>query len=312
MARKPTPPTPKAELPKPLTTTPESIRRLDPFRRVRAEAAERAAMRVRAAERAAAWARKAEIMEAEAEAVELTAMRAEAAVRAEAWDAELPAEKVALLHDLAWEADRAVARSEAAKLTATRARAAELTAALAADRAMAEAEAAERVAARAEAAERAAELTAEKVAVALGGGNDGGPGTEWEIIQGLLLAKRERGEPYTTLRDLEKELGCRSYSMIRKAIGKSDTLKGWRSRRPGRTTAPKATGLDRVKQDDLHQTTEATPDDYLSDDDVDTAMALLIDQAAPEERARLNALDDAGRRALVAACEAQNLLKSAR
>ena len=160
---------------------------------------------------------------------------------------------------------------------------------------------------RAREAERAAELTAEKVALALGGGNDGGPKADWKIIACRLLEKLERGEPYTTLRDLEKELGCRSNSTIRKAIRKSKSLTKWQAEGSGRTTAPKATGLDRVKKDNMHQTKEPAPDDYLPDDDMEIVLAELRDQVTPEERARLDDLDDAERRALVAEYQAQNL-----
>jgi len=132
------------------------------------------------------------------------------------------------------------------------------------------------------------------------------PPVDWKEVQGRLLVKRERGEPFTSLRKLGTELGC-SDATIRKAINESDTLKGWRTRNTGPKAAPKATDLGAVVKDNRRQTTEPAPDDVLSDDDVDATMARLIDKAKPTERAKLNALDDAGRRALVATCHAQNL-----
>jgi hypothetical protein len=133
----------------------------------------------------------------------------------------------------------------------------------------------------------------------------GGTNTDWNDVQGRLLAKRDRGEPYTSLRKLCAELDC-SDATIRKAINKSETLKGWRARSNGLKTAPKATDLGAVVRDNTRQTTEPAPDDVLPDDDVDATMARLIDQARPDERAKLNALDDAGRRALVATYQSQN------
>jgi hypothetical protein len=134
----------------------------------------------------------------------------------------------------------------------------------------------------------------------------GGTDTDWGEVQGRLLTKWERAEPYTSLRKLAVELGC-SDATIRKAIEQSDTLKGWKARSMGPKAAPKATDLGAVVRDNTRQTTEPGPDQVLPDDDVDATMARLIDQARPDERAKLNALDDAGRRALVATYLSQNL-----
>lgn len=130
--------------------------------------------------------------------------------------------------------------------------------------------------------------------------------TDWRIVQGQLLRKRDLGEPYTSLRTLSRELGCCD-ATIRKAIDESDTLKGWKARSAGAKAAPKAADLGAVARGRTHQTTEPAPHDVLPADDVDATMSRLIGQAKPAERARLNALDDAGRRALVAAYQAQNL-----
>jgi hypothetical protein len=134
----------------------------------------------------------------------------------------------------------------------------------------------------------------------------GGTGTDWKVVQGRLLAKRDRGEPYTSLRKLCAELGC-SEATIRKAINKSETLKGWRARGKGLNAAPKATDLDAVVRDNTRQTTEPAPDDVVSDDEVNATMARLIDQARPDERAKLNALDDAARRELARMVRSQTL-----
>jgi hypothetical protein len=134
----------------------------------------------------------------------------------------------------------------------------------------------------------------------------GGTDTDWKDVQGRLLAKRSRGEPYTSLRKLKVELGC-SDATIRKAIADSDELKGWKARSKATKAAPKATDLGAAVKENTRQTTEPAPDDFLPDDDVDATMRWLIEQAKPDERAKLNVLDDAGRRALVAEFQAQNL-----
>lgn len=136
--------------------------------------------------------------------------------------------------------------------------------------------------------------------------DDIGADADWESVQGCLLAKRERREPYTSLRMLANEFAC-SDATIRKAIDRSETLRGWRARSAEPKAACKATDLGAVVRDNTRQTTEPAPENVLPDDDVDATMARLIDQAKPDERAKLNALDDAGRRALVATYQSQNL-----
>ncbi len=160
-----------------------------------------------------------------------------------------------------------------------------------------------------DAIDRAAERAAAKAVEAMetrDAPGIGGTDTDWKDVQGLLLAKRDRDEPYTSLRKLCRELKC-SDATIRKAIDKSATLKGWQARSAGAKAAPKATDLGAVVRDNARQTTEPAPDDLLPDDDIQATMARLIDQAKPDERAKLNALDDAGRRALVATYQSQNL-----
>jgi hypothetical protein len=134
----------------------------------------------------------------------------------------------------------------------------------------------------------------------------GGTDTDWREVQARLLGKRERGEPYTSLRKLAGEIGC-SDATIRKAIDESESLLGWRARSPGRKSTPKATDLAGVVLDNARQTAEPAPDDFLPQDDVDATIARLIEHANADERAKLNALDDAGRRKLVATYHAHNM-----
>lgn len=128
----------------------------------------------------------------------------------------------------------------------------------------------------------------------------------WKDIQNRLLGKRERGEPYTSSRMLAKECGC-SDSTIRKVIKISNVLQGWKARNEKPKAAPPAQSLNEKALDKLPQTREATPDEYLPDDDVDNLMAKLISEAKPEERAELNAMNTQQRRELVRAYQEQSL-----
>ncbi len=134
----------------------------------------------------------------------------------------------------------------------------------------------------------------------------GGTGTDWKSVQGKLLAKRDRGELFTTGRALAREMGCEERT-IRKAIAKTVGLKAWKNLSKGAKSAPKATDLGAADRERTQQTTEPSPSDVLPEDDVETAMNLLIQNAKPKERARLNALNDDERRSLVATLNEQNL-----
>lgn len=122
--------------------------------------------------------------------------------------------------------------------------------------------------------------------------------SSWREIQGQLLAKRERGEPFTSQRKLADELGC-SDATIRKAIGCSKILQGWKARSEKPKAAPPAKDLDEKALDELPETRESSPDDVLPDDEVENVMAKLINQATDAERAVLNAKSPQERRELV-------------
>ncbi len=135
------------------------------------------------------------------------------------------------------------------------------------------------------------------------GGSDSDPiatviPTDWTVVQGQLLAKLDRGESFTPLRRLAVEMRCCD-STIRKAINKSPRLKAWQAQNGRRKAAPKAMRLNEVVNDTVAQAKERAPDDVLLDEDVDIVMNRLIQEARPEERARLNAMNQDDRRELV-------------
>ena len=104
-----------------------------------------------------------------------------------------------------------------------------------------------------------------------------------------------QGERYTTQQDLARRLGC-SGATINKAINDSDTLKGWMARHRESKASPRATSLNEVIADNAEQTREPGPADALPDEDVDNALARLIEQAEPSERARLSNMSPEQRR----------------
>lgn len=119
--------------------------------------------------------------------------------------------------------------------------------------------------------------------------------TDWRDVQERLLSLRGQGERYTTQQDLARRLGC-SGATINKAINDSDTLKGWMARHRESKASPRATSLNEVIADNAEQTREPGPADALPDEDVDNALARLIEQAEPSERARLSNMSPEQRR----------------
>lgn len=126
--------------------------------------------------------------------------------------------------------------------------------------------------------------------------NEGAKRRCGEVIDSLDRLRRS-GEPYTTQADLAERLRC-SVSLINKAIKKSESLTKWMND-TRKIAPPKAQSLNRVVTDSAVQHVEANPADGLPQDEVDAVMDELIDQAKPEQRADLHALNAEGRQRLV-------------
>lgn len=102
------------------------------------------------------------------------------------------------------------------------------------------------------------------------------------------------GEKYTSQKELAERLDC-STSTINKAIKASVKLKGWMAR--GSKRSPKAQSFNEVVADNAVDLREADPAvTGLPDDEIDRIMASLIEQAKPDELAKLNELNEEGRR----------------
>lgn len=130
--------------------------------------------------------------------------------------------------------------------------------------------------------------------------------TDWRDVQHRLLELYDRGDPYTSIGDLAKRLGC-AKATIQKAIKDSTKLKGWQARHTKAKGSPRASSLTAVVTDNTAQTAESDPSAILTDEDIDNAMRRLIEEAGPEEKARLNGLSEDERRTLVRVFYEQNL-----
>jgi len=120
-------------------------------------------------------------------------------------------------------------------------------------------------------------------------------------VRRRLLEICDAGERYTSLRDLQKRTGCGSTSTVRNAIKESETLREWRDQAKPHNRRLRASSLTDAVIDSTAQTNESDPSNVLTDEEIDHEMRRLIEQAKPEEKAKLNGLDDAGRRRLVQA-----------
>ena len=123
-------------------------------------------------------------------------------------------------------------------------------------------------------------------------------GMTWQEAQEQLERIRQNGEPYTSERKMANRIGCHTTG-IRNAI-KNGTIKlqEWASKKRGAASRKVVATIEGQILDGTPQSREADPDDILENDDVDRAMRLLMEQAEPNERARINAMSPADRRAL--------------
>lgn len=127
------------------------------------------------------------------------------------------------------------------------------------------------------------------------------PAVRWQAVQDELLKLAQQGAPYTSCAKLAVRLKC-APGTIHKAVKRSAELRAWRA---GKTRASlKAQSLNE-RVTDSERSDDPDPADVMPDDEVDRIMARVIQEATPEERVKLNALDADGRRVLAAEYEAQ-------
>jgi hypothetical protein len=122
-------------------------------------------------------------------------------------------------------------------------------------------------------------------------------GMTWRDAQGKLLAMREKGEPYTTVKDLAARVGCRK-TTLHKAIASSPTLKGWQARHVSKSPSPRAQSLNQVVTDNAPVNVADPAEIAAENEQLDNVFARLIQEATSEERAEWNGLDTEARRDL--------------
>lgn len=131
------------------------------------------------------------------------------------------------------------------------------------------------------------------------GANEKTPsGMTWQGAQEQLERFRQNGEQYTSQRKMSERIGCNP-AVVVKAIERGPlALQEWASKKSGAASRKVVATIEGQILNGTPQNREADPADILDDDDVDRAMRLLMEQAEPNERARINAMTPADRRVL--------------
>lgn len=129
-----------------------------------------------------------------------------------------------------------------------------------------------------------------------------GEGVGWQEAQDAAERMRKEGKPFTSYARIAALIGCEK-STLHKAIKDDGTveLQEWASKQRAASRLNVAPELAAVILDSTPQGREPNPADILEDSDVDVMLARLLDQAGPDERARINAMSPAERRQLAKA-----------
>jgi hypothetical protein len=117
----------------------------------------------------------------------------------------------------------------------------------------------------------------------------------WQGIQGQLLHLCEQNQAYTSYDKLAKRLKCSS-STIHKAINESARLRDWAGLNDKK--APKVQSLNKVVTDRTVGKVGDPAEIVAENEQLDNEFARLIQDAKPEDRAKLHSLDLNGQREL--------------
>ncbi|MCZ6835975.1 MAG: hypothetical protein O7G85_09400 [Planctomycetota bacterium] len=113
--------------------------------------------------------------------------------------------------------------------------------------------------------------------------------TDWRDVQRRLMKLYNRGERYTTIVDLAERMECGT-TTIHKAIKDSAKLKGWQARHTKAKGSPRASSMTDFVLDNAEQNREPDPSDVVDFDPADAALAKLLDDATPDERAKIQTM----------------------
>ena len=117
----------------------------------------------------------------------------------------------------------------------------------------------------------------------------------WQDVVGFMEQCRLRGERFTSQKDFAERIGC-SKATVNRAIRETPSLREWASR--PKASAINAESIEGRVLDSMAQRRESDPANILESPDIDAALAYLIDQANPEERARIHEMTPDQRRLL--------------
>ncbi len=117
----------------------------------------------------------------------------------------------------------------------------------------------------------------------------------WQFVAACLEDLRLKGEAFKSQGHYAETLHC-SPATVNKAIQRTPTLAEW-AQRPVSSTSS-ALSIEGAVLDKVPQRRECDPADTIEQPDIDAAMAYLLDQAAPEERAKIHAMSPAEKRRL--------------
>ena len=121
------------------------------------------------------------------------------------------------------------------------------------------------------------------------------PNVKWQFAAAYLEDIRLKGEAFKSQGQYAETIGC-SIATINKAIRNTPALADW-SKRPV-SSQSSAMSISDAILDKVSQQREGDPANMIEELDIDNAMAYLIENATPEERAKIHAMTPAEKRRL--------------
>jgi hypothetical protein len=119
---------------------------------------------------------------------------------------------------------------------------------------------------------------------------------DWKEIQKRLHEIRQTGQAFSSYRDMAERLRC-SIATIAKAVKPDAVLRKWANPQPKRKQmTPQVFDLSEQDHDQLPQSTEMDPAEAAAEREVAEREAIwskLLDEATPEDRAKMNAMSQA-------------------
>ncbi len=131
------------------------------------------------------------------------------------------------------------------------------------------------------------------------GQDAGDDGMTWQAVADELEARMQRGDKYTSHRNLAKAIGCGKHLVTKAFKEGSVELQEWASPKhrgaSRRNLTPEAAA---VTFGSTPQKREPNPADIIEQADIERALAYMIEQARPDERARIHGMTAAQKREL--------------